>query len=408
MRPVLSCPYCGAFRSAVSLEDGTPALPPEPDTAAPVDEDVIYAGHDEPVDEPADDIHPVSGDREEPLADLQYDPPVPEPEPAGPFEEPVAAPAHHPSEEASARPVAARRIRRDRSRLDAVPNAPREPEPAPPPPEAERSEPRVSAAPRRAEPPLGRRAGRLDRAPTSPSPETVEAESVTRESAESTGSVPREPSVPRGPTGRRRMGPMGSRRRARAERRAEEEAWIASESEAEEAADPTIDDVMRDAESPRGRRSESRSLVPVSDDDATVPAEYRPRRRKGARAGWIVFVLVLLAIGAGLLYGAYWVDKQGIADLLRSAPIQIGRLGEAETIEVPGEWTTVPDPAAGSATALLVKGSGPFRMRVDGTVYTLDGGRGVRVPVKESTLVELKALDGPVTAEVTRLGEEGN
>ena len=73
-------------------------------------------------------------------------------------------------------------------------------------------------------------------------------------------------------------------------------------------------DVMHDAESRRGRRSESRSLVPVEDDGATVPAEYRDRRRKGARAGWIVFVLVLLAVVFTLTIGLMGFVRAGIRE----------------------------------------------------------------------------------------------
>ncbi|WP_040400865.1 hypothetical protein [Amorphus coralli] len=379
VRPVLSCPYCGAFRSAISLEDGTLALPPEAEAEGDAPQarpdDVIYVDAE------------LHGAESEPHDDA-YEPDEPAIVPPPPRAEP-----------------AARRIRRDRSRLDAAPGGAAHGEPveptAAPSAEPRRAEPQAPGRRRRAEPSIGRRGSRLDRA-ASREPGLDEGE-MEAASVETPTAMPREPAAPRAPGGRRRAGPKVARRRARAER-SEEEAWIVPDGD--ESPDPSIDDVMRDAEGARGRRSDGRALVPVSDEEAGVPAEYRERRRKGARAGWIVFVVVLLALGAGLVYGAYWVDKQGIADLLRAGPIQVSRLGEAETLEVPGEWTSVPDPNAGNAIALLVDASGPFRMRVDGTVYTLTGAEAVRVPVKDGTLVELKALEGPVTAEVTRLGED--
>jgi hypothetical protein len=411
VRPVLSCPYCGAFRSAVSL-DG--AVPPPPrtdrDPSAPVGveptgelfpptDDVIYAGdagflEDEPA-APYIDAEPAVHRPPEPpmVPPERSEPPLPTPE----RPEPSAGPGEPAGEPEPAAP------RRDRPALDAVPAAGRSRDPG----AARRTgriEPSVSGGrPRPA--PDARRTGRLDRGAAAPVPDH-EAADVHEPDEAAAPELPREPAVPRAPSRRRRASPEVSRRRAQDDAAAGS-AWLATGEDDESGEDePSIDEVLRDAEHEPRRRGRGRSLVHVPDEDAAEPVAEDEKRRRGG-GGWIALLLFLLVVAGGVGYAVYWVDKVGIADLLRSPSREISSLGEATQIAVPAEWTSVAEPGAGGATAVLVSADGPFRMRVDGTVYTLDGGRSVRVPVKASTLLELKALGGPVTASITRLGETG-
>lgn len=423
VRPVLSCPYCGAFRSAVAL-DGTEPPPPRADDVpetlppeaawsepaeAPRPDERDVAGADEIHPHP-DDMHPAEAPR-----DAAPDPAFVPPEP--PMVEPVrAAPSpidvapagpsletgtdmdrddadeelEEPYEEAAGpRPV------EDRSVLGAVPGAGRAAEP-----ErglrAGRVEPTVSGG--RQRPPLTaepRRAGRLDRGAAGP-PADDDA-TVEQDRDDDGAEVPREPAMPRAPSRRRRAEP--ELRRPVGEAAAAGSAWLASDArdtDGEEA--PSIDDVLEEAEPQPRRRGRRRAR-----DDYGSAQDDREKRRRG-NGGWIALLLFLLVIAGGVAYAVYWIDKAGLSDLLRSPNHEVSSLGEASEVSVPGEWTTVPTPGAGGASEVLVSADGPFRMRVDGTVYTLDGSTAVRVPVKDSTLLELKALGNPVTASVTRLG----
>lgn len=379
VRPVLSCPYCGAFRSAVSLDgevpppahiehEARPEIEPPETVAPPADDDVIYAGHAGAAPEEDWD----AGSEADPADPLLPEPPYAAEPPHDPVDETFEAEPE--AGEAAPHPV--RPVKADRSVLAAVPGQARSEEPAPR-RQAGRVEPSVSGA--RSRPgPEGRRTGRLDRG-AAPEPE---ADNLigTEQTEAAAPELPREPAVPRSPSRRRRASPEVSRRRA-GDAAAAGSAWLASGAAAQDtdADGPSIDDVMQDA-------------------------EQEPRRRSG-RGGWIALLLVLLVVAGGVAYAAYWVDKTGLADLLRNPSREISSLGEAAQVAVPAEWTSVPEPGAGGAVAVLVSADGPFRMRVDGTVYTLDAGTAVRVPVKASTLLELKALGSPVTASVTRMGE---
>lgn len=399
VRPVLSCPYCGAFRSAVSLDGEVPPppridqVPPAAEAAPAVraprpDEDgVIHVGPSAPVE--ADEWEPVDAEPDgsepplaaEPFHEIEDEPPV-EDEPSA--REPRA-------------PRATRHVQADRSVLDAVPAPPGEPAP---PRRAARVESSVAGVRSRPGPDM-RRTGRLDRG--APPDAIVEAETHTDQDGTDTPELPREPLAPRAPARRRRASPELSRRPA-GEAAAAGSAWLASSAARDAEADaPSIDEVVHDAGPEPRRRGRGRSLVHVPDEEAAGPAEHETRRR--GRGGWIALLLVLLVVGGGIGYAAYWIDKAGVADLLRSPNREISSLGEAAQVAVPAEWTSVAEPGAGGAVAVLVSADGPYRMRVDGTVYTLDGDTAVRVPVKASTLLELKALGSPVTASVTRMGE---
>ncbi|MGX1097492.1 hypothetical protein [Amorphus sp. MBR-141] len=416
VRPVLSCPYCGAFRSAVSL-DGTAVAPPRsdgelpgtddraPDEALrPADAAAPSAIEDEtlPADAwtaapPADPGADVTYLPAEPLADPDRSAP---PRDAGePGSEEDAGPEDD-APQAPPGPPAPDRIRDDRAVLGAVPAAARAGEPAAPRGPG-RVEPSLSGGRQRPLAADARRTGRLDRgaaAPVTDDDAPVEPEHGEGAAPE----PPREPAVPRPPARRRRAGPDLSRRRA-GEAAAAGSAWLASGSDRDaEEDDPSIDDVLRDAEHEPRRRGWGRSSARTADADGLLPEE---ERRRGGKGGWIALLLFLLVIAGGVGYAAYWIDKAGIADLLRSPNREVSSLGEADEMTVPADWTSVVTPGAGGATEVLVTADGPFRMRVDGTVYTLDGSTAVRVPVKTSTLLELKALGDPVTASITRLGE---
>ncbi|MEW5421667.1 hypothetical protein [Amorphus sp. 3PC139-8] len=419
IRPVLSCPYCGAFRSAVPLEEMA-----DTDTAAPAG--AATSPHPESVPEGSTETPPTQGVRR-----IQPDdrargaaPAEPSPPPAAADEWPdlgpgPQAPAPEPEQKPAddddwglppPPPLRAQSRPREEPQRDAtlrtVPRPPRSGRPG----EnrgSRRNEPKVSAPDRDEKArPRTRKVGELGRR-GSPEPDQAhEAPNVPDDAPEE-----RKAEAPRAvrPVKDDSVAPEGEgrrarRRRASAQRRAHGPHRVAPEVEPAprgRKAPPVEDTDWDDADA--YDEADDHAIVPGADELLATP--YRERRRRG-RGGWIAFLIVLIIFFGAIGGGVYWVNQMGLMSLLAPNSLRVTSFGEASSVEVSTSWTTVRDPSAGGAVGMLLNASGPFRIRVDGTVYTLAGDSSVRVPVKPGTVLELRGRDGPVTVNITRLGEE--
>lgn len=422
IRPVLSCPYCGAFRSAVLLDDlaeaegAEPSAPddawqqpasdeaweqPAPQGARRIEPgDVPAEPAPEPEQSPADsewpDLGPVRGQGE----------PAPEPDRRAADDDDWGLPPPPPLR-AQARP------REEPARDATLRTVPRPPRAGRPGENrgSRRNEPKVDKPPREAREekvrPRTRKVGELSRN-RAPEPEQVPEPPAApvdapeqREVLTPRVAAPPPEVAPEPKEGERRR----SRRRASEQRRAHgpERRRPKIEPAPVEPPEPEIEDDDWDE---TDDYADDRQAPPdYSDEDAGLAAPRRERRRRG-RGGWIAFLIVLLVLAGAIGGGAYWVDRMGLMSLLAPNSLRVTRLGEASSVKVPTSWTAVRDPSAGGAVGVLLSSSGPFRVRVDGTVYSLSGASPVRVPVRPGTVLEMRGRDGPVTVDVTRLGEE--
>lgn len=127
------------------------------------------------------------------------------------------------------------------------------------------------------------------------------------------------------------------------------------------------------------------SVVPTRGGrELAVPQE---RRRGGGLALAVIAVLVLMLVGAG---GAFVWKRYGAA------------LAEGEgprTVEVSKDWRPL-DLGAGSPERWVVSADGPYRIRVDGVVYTVTGPVPFAVPLTGGRL-EVRAVSGTVKVTAT-------
>ncbi len=146
-----------------------------------------------------------------------------------------------------------------------------------------------------------------------------------------------------------------------------------------------------------GSTGSALAVRPVRTDGTVVaqPAESKkgkaltgetPRRRARSRslAGTLLVALILIG---GVAFGAWWVgEKVGV-------PV-VGGIGQPEEITAVAAdgWVSIPS----ADRAFVVNADGPFRMRIDGEVYALNGSRPVRVP--QGVDAALKVPRGEVTA----------
>ena len=103
--------------------------------------------------------------------------------------------------------------------------------------------------------------------------------------------------------------------------------------------------------------------------ETTALAAKTPRRRARSRslAGTLLVALVLIGGVAG---GVWWVgQKVGVPVGGTPAIVEVTAVADDGWVSLPTE-----------EQAFVVSAGGPFRMRVDGKVYTFTGGRPVRVP----------------------------
>jgi hypothetical protein len=129
------------------------------------------------------------------------------------------------------------------------------------------------------------------------------------------------------------------------------------------------------------------------------PGGGRRRSKSGSLALTIVTAILLLGAAAG---GALWLDLSGrtnLGILGESLPPALDPPPEDITVTAAEGWVAVP-PAEG---AVAVTADGPFRVRVDGAVYSLGAGRTMRVPLDGARQVEVRAVEEGTVATVSRL-----
>ncbi|WMS41241.1 hypothetical protein RDV64_14255 [Acuticoccus sp. MNP-M23] len=100
---------------------------------------------------------------------------------------------------------------------------------------------------------------------------------------------------------------------------------------------------------------------------ALVRSPQRRRARSRSLAGTLLVALILIGAVAA---GAWWVgDKVGVTPAGGGSAVEL-------SAGVDDGWVSLPT----ADQAFQVDADGPFRMRIDGEVYALSGGRPVRVP----------------------------
>ena len=136
-----------------------------------------------------------------------------------------------------------------------------------------------------------------------------------------------------------------------------------------------------------------------------APARQRsrsglPRRRRSkATSLALTLVMAFIVLGAGGAAG-FLLDLSGRFDLglvkSRVADAVSRPPGEVRVSAEEG-WVGVPL----DGQAVTVTADGPFRVRFDGTVYTLEDGRTMRIPAVSGATVQVRAASPSTVARVT-------
>lgn len=132
--------------------------------------------------------------------------------------------------------------------------------------------------------------------------------------------------------------------------------------------------------------SESRDLVLVPERGGRTVMLPEPRRR-GRLAGVLVAGLVIVGIGAAALFG--W--------RMLSGPETVA----AREMTVDTAWTPLDLEAVAGAGEWVVTADAPFRIRVDGTVYTVGAPSGIAIPL-DGREVAVRAVSGATKLTVAR------
>lgn len=129
------------------------------------------------------------------------------------------------------------------------------------------------------------------------------------------------------------------------------------------------------------------SAVVAVEDEAREVAPTRSRNVAAGVTGTAFSgLVVLLLIGAGV----WWLETndhanfgifERIAAPLQQAPSPI-------FVRAEDDWVTIPP----ETSDVRVNATGPFRVRIDGTVFTVDGGQSVRLPLSAGSQVAVKAI----------------
>lgn len=126
------------------------------------------------------------------------------------------------------------------------------------------------------------------------------------------------------------------------------------------------------------------AVVPQRGDGSLVVYRRRPRRL--LLWSGIALVVVIVAVGLG------WRMASGPRG---AAPIAV--------VEAGHDWAPlVADPATLGPGPRIVSATGPFRLRVDGTVYTILDSQPVTIPLEKAKSVEVKAIDGTAKVTITK------
>lgn len=139
---------------------------------------------------------------------------------------------------------------------------------------------------------------------------------------------------------------------------------------------------LRGGAKPSKAKSAARSAPPPPPPRQETPAQFvRTARRTRVIQLAVVTCLVVLAA----VYGRYWLKTAGF-------------LTSGIEVQASTNWTNLPvDPAVFSDGPAIISANGPFRLRVDGTVYTIVGREQVVVPIGDATTVEVRSIEQPLT-----------
>lgn len=135
--------------------------------------------------------------------------------------------------------------------------------------------------------------------------------------------------------------------------------------------------------------------------DKAVATRTRGRRRSKSGSLALTLVMALLLLG-GAGAGALWLDLSGRLDLGivgDRIPAALRPLPRDITVTAGEGWVDVP---AGEGT-VSVTADGPFRVRLDGLVYSLEGGRTLAIPMDGGRRVEVRAVGEETVATVSRV-----
>ncbi len=132
--------------------------------------------------------------------------------------------------------------------------------------------------------------------------------------------------------------------------------------------------------------SDSRDLVLVPERGGRTVMLPEPRRR-GRLAGILVAGLVVVGIGAAALFG--WRMLSGPAAVT------------AREMTVDTAWTPLDLEAVTGAGEWVVTADAPFRIRVDGAVYTVGAPSGIAIPL-EGRDVAVRAVAGAAKLTIAR------
>lgn len=129
-------------------------------------------------------------------------------------------------------------------------------------------------------------------------------------------------------------------------------------------------------------KAAARPAPPPLPSRQETPAQFvRTARRTRLIQLAVVTCLVVLAA----VYGRSWLKTAGF-------------LTSGIEVQASTNWTNLPvDPAVFSGGPAIISANGPFRLRVDGTVYTIVGREQVVVPIGDATTVEVRSIERPLT-----------
>ena len=129
-------------------------------------------------------------------------------------------------------------------------------------------------------------------------------------------------------------------------------------------------------------KASARPAPPPLPPRQETPAQFvRTARRTRLIQLAVVTCLVVLAA----VYGRSWLKTAGF-------------LTSGIEVQASTNWTNLPvDPAVFSGGPAIISANGPFRLRVDGTVYTIVGREQVVVPIGDATTVEVRSIERPLT-----------
>jgi hypothetical protein len=126
----------------------------------------------------------------------------------------------------------------------------------------------------------------------------------------------------------------------------------------------------------------------------------RPSRRRSKSGSLVVTTLVAIVLMVSAAGVAWYADLRGHVDLgIARTPLPVALSLPDVNMAVSAEegWVEVP----ASSGTVEVTANGPFRVRLDGAVYTLPGGRILKVPMATETELAVRAVRPPTVARVS-------